>query len=100
MTLYAGLNAGIGQPMGERLWEPTLNLLLETKQPCLFTAYDANDMDSELSRLRRLVADGEELQWWLEPELNPFGSLRPDVDVVNEARVIFSNWGRFGFVSN
>jgi hypothetical protein len=97
--LFVLFNPGIGSDSQKQFWQPTIELLLESKKPLLLSAHGRYDLNRDVSAVRNL-ADlndnqclGEPLEFLIMPKLNPFRSSRRVIDKneVPEATVVTTN---------
>ena len=97
--LFVLFNPGIGSEAQKQFWQPTIELLLESRKPLLLTAHGHHDLDRDVNAVRRL-ADlnddqclGEPLEFLIEPKLNPFRSSRRIIDKneVPKASIVTTN---------
>lgn len=86
--MFALFNPGIGHPKLKKLWAPSVEKMLHRKQPMLVTAFSRSDLNRDLVELRKF-----DTRWTyvVEPEINPFGSLKYDLDVYNILEPVQSN---------
>jgi splicing suppressor protein 51 len=76
-------NPGIGHPLLRDRWSPTVRTMLESGKPLLLTAFSAADQERDVDVLRQLAtgsASGRRLQFLVEPRVNPFRSLKFQVN--------------------
>ncbi|KAI9295503.1 hypothetical protein K502DRAFT_324297 [Neoconidiobolus thromboides FSU 785] len=85
---------GIGYPLTKEGWKPSLELLLETKCPIFITGYDSNDINNDVNVLKEEYKD--EIDWLLEPKLNPFRSLKADLNLQDIRMTLNANHSIMG----
>lgn len=99
--LFVMFNPGVGSEPCKTQWDPTIRLLMQTRKPILFTAFNEVDLDKDLAALDRISAEedtqdfGEPLELLFAPHENPFQSLRRTIDKKaeegSEGRIVRAN---------
>ncbi|KAJ9055952.1 translational activator for mitochondrial COX1 [Entomophthora muscae] len=85
---------GISYPFTQQLWHQTLNLLLETKCAIFTSGYDEVDLKNDSEALEKNF--GKEMDWLLKPTLNPFRSLKADLNLQDVRMTLNANHGIMG----
>lgn len=76
-------NPGIGHPLLRDRWRPAVRTMIESGKPLLLTAFSAADQDRDVAVLHQLAmgsASGRRLRFLVEPRVNPFRSLKFQVN--------------------
>ncbi|KAJ1678091.1 translational activator for mitochondrial COX1 [Spiromyces aspiralis] len=86
---------GLGHPLGHPMWQPTVDKLLETKCAVYATGYHEQDIQRDIDVLNEDF--GPVMDWLLEPQLNPFRSLKRDFGIRDLREWAIANWGIYAF---
>jgi len=93
VSLVIACNSGIHdeapsllRPSYSSTWQPTLQFLINTDVPCVFTSYNATEMAHDLALLRSMGA-----RITVEPQVNPFRGLRPFPEIGEDNKFYFTN---------
>lgn len=76
-------NPGIGHPLLQDRWRPTIQTMLESGKPLLLTSFSAADQKRDVGVLDQLAAgdaSGRRLKFLVEPRVNPFRNLKYQVN--------------------
>ena len=85
-------NSGVGQAFLWEHWHPTIHQALQTHRPLLFTSYDEDDQRYDMAFLERMHSIYEmDLDWQLEPALNPFECLKYTEHLQDPGRFVKSS---------
>jgi splicing suppressor protein 51 len=104
-NLFVLYNPGLGSGPLKELWKPTLELLLSTKKPILCTSHCQFDMDRDLATINAASEEdvdpeqGQQLEYLINPTVNPFRSMQRAVDKneVPGAQILNCNYGIYAF---
>jgi splicing suppressor protein 51 len=99
--MFVLFNPGVGSEPCKTQWDPTMRLLMQTRKPIVMTAFNAIDLDKDLTALDHISAEedtqamGEPLEFIFAPHENPFQSLRRTIDKKapegSESRIVAAN---------
>jgi len=91
---YALFNSGVGfaGSRDDDCWHETLQQLLSTGAPIVFTSHSADDAARDQKELQQLMEKWNvQHEWMLEAQINPFRSLRKDPARNNVRHMIQTN---------
>ncbi|KAI8982522.1 zinc-finger of mitochondrial splicing suppressor 51-domain-containing protein [Pilobolus umbonatus] len=92
--LFFMFSPGIGHESARADWKPSIEKALETKCPIFITGFDENDMKTDVKAVEE--DHFGEFDWILKPTVNPFRSLKRDVNLMDLRQTIFANYGIWG----
>lgn len=75
-------------------WPETIASALRLRVPVCATAYTSHEMPRDLERVKACAPNVEKLRVVVQPQCNPYSSLRPDRNFVSddEMPLIFKNY--------
>lgn len=105
--LFVLFNPGLGSAALRHSWEPSVELLLDTRKPVLCSAHGPHDLKRDVSAVTNIALRndtqelGDPLDLLLPPMPNPFASLKRAVDATEEpgARIVLTNHSVYAFQS-
>lgn len=85
-------NPGVGHPYLRDRWRPTIASLLASGKPLLLSSFSKADQDRDVAALKDLaLASGSPLTFVVPPQLNPFRSLKLQIDPLQRTAPIQTN---------